>query len=65
MKPMPKKRGLNDAFKRFQRLPDWPIAVVNPHGQRELAKGVADSNNGAAQVDITEEEPDFTTLLMV
>jgi len=26
---MPRKQILNEAFKRFQRLPDWPISATD------------------------------------
>ena len=65
MKSMPKKRGLNEAFKRFQRLPDWPIAEINYDAQKDAVQEVAVADNQLQRLLDQTEETDFTTLLLV
>ena len=65
MKPILKKQGLNEAFKRFQRLPEWPIAAINCNAPTHMVEGVAVANHKPQRPGRAEEETDFKTLLRV
>jgi len=37
------RKRLNDHFKRFQRLPDWPNPEVNRNGEAQRAEKIGNS----------------------